>query len=182
MSAEVAVAESGSPARPDAPRWLAGTCVAGSVMVTAALAVVAAVHLDDRYAVDHASGARVALARYAAHGVLYPPLVGEDSVGGTRFMPLPVLLHAGMSRLTGEYLISGKLLSLAAMLAVAVVMWRVLRGSGCPAPLSAGVVAAVFATQTGLLATTGLRGDALPLLLQLLAVAVAASSSSRRAT
>jgi hypothetical protein len=97
-------------------------------------------------------------------------------------MPLPVLLHAGMSRLTGEYLISGKLLSLAAMLAVAVVMWRVLRGSGCPAPLSAGVVAAVFATQTGLLATTGLRGDALPLLLQLLAVAVVASSSSRRAT
>jgi hypothetical protein len=97
-------------------------------------------------------------------------------------MPLPVLLHAGMSRLTGEYLVSGKLLSLATMLAVAVVMWRVLRSGGCPAPLSAGLVAAVFASQTGLLAAAGLRGDALPLLLQLLAVAVAASSTSRRAT
>ena len=182
MSAGVATAESGSRTRPDGPRWLAGACVAASAVVTAAVAGLAAVHLGDRYAVDHASGARIALARYAAHGVLYPPPVDGDSFGGTRFMPLPVLLHAGMSRLTGEYLVSGKLLSLATMIAVAAVMWRVLRAGGCPAPLSAGLVASVVATQTGLLAATGLRGDGLPLLLQLLAVAVAGSSSSRRAT
>jgi len=182
MSAGVALAEAGSPTRPDTPRWLAAACAAGSAVVTAAVAVVAAVHLDDRYAVDHASGARIALARYAAHGVLYPPLIGDGDYGGTRFMPLPVLLHAGASLVTGDYLVSGKLVSLATMVAVAAVMWRVLRGAGCPAPLSAGLVAAVLATQTGLLATTGLRGDGLPLLLQLLAVAVAASSGSRRAT
>jgi hypothetical protein len=182
MSVRVAVAESGSAPRSDTPRWLAGACLAASAVVAAVLAGVVAVHVDDRYAVDHASGARIALARYAAHGVLYPPLVGADSFGGTRFMPLPALLHAGMSRLTGEYLVSGKLLSLATMVAVGAVMWRILRRGDCPAPLAAGLVATVVATQTGLLAAAGLRGDGLPLLLQLLAVAVAASTSSRRAT
>ena len=174
MTAGVAVAAAPARAGRDAAWWLSAACVVGSVLAVAAVALVVAVHVDDRYAVDHASGARIALARHAAHGVLYPPLVAADSVGGTRFMPLPVLLHAGLSRLTGEYLVSGKLLALAAMLAVGLVMFLVLRRRGCPLPLSAGLVGVVLTTQTGLLAVTGLRGDSLPLLLQLLAVAAAA--------
>ena len=161
--------------------WLLGACLAVSAVAAAAVALVAAIHIDDRYAVDHASGARMALARYADHGMLYPPLVGEDTFGGTRFMPLPVLLHAALSRLTGEYLVSGKLLAAATMLAVGVVMFAVLRRSACPIPIAAGLVGVVLTTQTGLLAVTGLRGDSLPLLLQLLAIAVAAESGSRRA-
>jgi hypothetical protein len=162
--------------------WLSATCLAASGLAGAAVVLVAAVHVGDRYGVDHASGARVALARYAAHGVLYPPLVGDESFGGTRFMPLPVLLHAALSRLTGEYLVSGKLLAAATMVAVLVVMFRVLRSRGCPVSLSAGLLGVVLVTQTGLLAVTGLRGDSLPLLLQLLAVAAATSSNSRRST
>jgi hypothetical protein len=162
--------------------WLSGSSLTAAGIATTAVALVAAIHIDDRYAVDHASGARIALARYAAQGVLYPPLVGDDSFGGTRFMPLPVILHAAVSRLTGEYLLSGKLLSLATMLAVGLVMFWVLRGKGCPVPLSAGLVGVVLTTQTGLLAATGLRADSLPLVLQLLAVATAFSSSSRRST
>jgi hypothetical protein len=162
--------------------WLSGAYLAASALAAMAVALVAAVHIDDRYAVDHASGARIAMARYADHGVLYPPLVGEDSFGGTRFMPLPVMLHAALSRLTDEYLVSGKLLAAATMLAVCIVMFAVLRRSGCPVPIAAGLVGVVLTTQTGLLAVTGLRGDSLPLLLQLLAIAVVANSESRRAT
>jgi hypothetical protein len=146
------------------------------------VALVAAIHIDDRYAIDHASGARVALARYADHGVLYPPLIGEDTIGGTRFMPLPVMLNVALGRLTDDYLTSGKLLAAATMLAVGAVMFMVLRRSACPVPIAAGLVGVVLTTQTGLLAVTGLRGDSLPLLLQLLAIAVAAGSGSRRAT
>jgi hypothetical protein len=146
------------------------------------VALVTVVHIDDRYAVDHASGARIALARYADHGMLYPPLAGEDTFGGTRFMPLPVLLHVAARRLTGEYLTSGKALAVATMLAVGAVMFVVLRRSACPVPIAVGLVGVVLTTQTGLLAVTGLRGDSLPMLLQLLAVVVAANSGSRRAT
>ena len=161
--------------------WLAGICLAASALAAIAVALVTAVHIDDRYAVDHASGARIALARYADHGVLYPALVGEDTFGGTRFMPLPVLLHVAVSRLTGEYLASGKLLAVATMLAMGLVMFAVLRRSACPVPIAAGLVGVMLTTQTGLLAVTGLRADSLPLLLQLLAIAVVAESGSRRA-
>ena len=162
--------------------WLAATCIAVSALAAVAVALVTVVHIDDRYAVDHASGARIALARYADHGVLYPPLVGEDMFGGTRFMPSPALLHVAVSRLTGEYLVSGKVLAAATMLAVCVVMFAVLRRSACPVPIAAGLIGVVLTTQTGLLAVTGLRGDSLPLLLQLLAIATVATSGSRRAT
>jgi hypothetical protein len=182
MTTSLAVEDRHTAVRRGGAAWLSATCLAASGLAGAAVLLVAAVHLGDRYGVDHASGARIALARYAAHGVLYPPLVGDDSFGGTRFMPLPVLLHAALSRLTGEYLVSGKLLAAATMVAVLVVMFRVLRGKDCPMLLSAGLVGVVLVTQTGLLAVTGLRGDSLPLLLQLLAVAAATSSNSRRST
>jgi hypothetical protein len=159
--------------------WLFGLCLATSTIAAMAVTFVAAVHLDDRYAVDHASGARIALARYADHGMLYPPLVGNESFGGTRFMPLPALLHVAMSRMTHEYVLSGKLLAAAAMLAVCLVMFEVLRRNDCPVPLALGLIGVVLTTQTGLLAATGLRADSLPLLLQLLAVAVVTSRSSR---
>lgn len=182
MTTGLAVAESHpAPIRRGAA-WLAGICLAASALAAFAVALVTAVHIDDRYAVDHASGARIALARYADHGVLYPPLVADDTFGGTRFMPLPVLLHVTASRLTGEYLVAGKVLAVATMLAVGVVMFAVLRRSACPVPIAAGLVGVVLTTQTGLLAVTGLRGDSLPLLLQLLAIAVVANSGSRRAT
>jgi len=182
VTTSLAVADRHPAASRGGAAWLSGTSLAVAGMATTAVALVAAVHIDDRYAIDHASGARIALARYAAQGVLYPPLVGDESFGGTRFMPLPVMLHAALSRLTGEYLVSGKLLAVATMLGVCVVMFGVLRGTGCPVPLSAGLVGVVLTTQTGLLAVTGLRADSLPLVLQLLAVATAFSSSSRRST
>jgi hypothetical protein len=96
-------------------------------------------------------------------------------------MPLHFVLHAGVARLTGEYLESGKLVAYAgatALLSLTFVLARRLSGS---ATIAMGLVAAILVTPTGLLAATSIRGDALPVALQLGAVTLALHSS-RRAT
>ena len=155
-------------------RWLSGALVAVSVVIFAAWVLLAAVHVDDRYDIDHVSGARIALAQDFAHGTLYPELYDGSFYGGTRFMPLPIVLHGALARLTGEYLVSGKVLAYCVMLALLGVMLILLRDLRCPLPIAVGLIAGVVATGTGLAAGMGLRADTLPLLLQLLAVAAVA--------
>jgi hypothetical protein len=161
---------------PPASRWLsAGLLVVGAA-VTAAWVLLAAVHVDDRYELDHVAGARMALARYLNDGILYPPLYDGTAYGGTRFMPLPIVLHAALARITGEYLVSGKVLACGTMLTLLGVTFVLLRRLRCPLPIAVGLLAAVLTTGTGLVAGLGLRADSLPLLLQLLAVAAVAGS------
>ena len=170
------------PAPPIAPRGLsAGLLVVGAAVATAWV-LLAAVHVDDRYRVDHVAGARMALARYLNDGTLYPPLYDGTTYGGTRFMPLPIALHAIMARITGEYLVSGKLVAYGTMLALLGVVFVLLRRLRCPFPITVGLLAAVLTTGTGLVAGLGLRADSLPLLLQLLAVATVAGSRRPAAT
>ena len=103
-------------------RWLSAALVLVSAGVLGACVLLAAAHVDDRYKLDHVSGARIALAQYVNEGTLYPELDDGRFYGGTRFMPLPVLLHAAVAKLTGEYLVSGKLLGYAAMAAASPVL------------------------------------------------------------
>jgi hypothetical protein len=153
----------------------------GSVLIGAAVflawALLLAVHVDDRYQVDHVGGVRMALARYFNHGVLYPPLFDDGTYGGTRFMPLPVALHGALARITGEYLVSGKLLSYAVMIVLLVVMMLLTVRMGCRLSIAVALAATVLTTHTGLAAGMDLRADALPLLLQVLAIALVAGTS-----
>jgi hypothetical protein len=170
------------PVRPTAPGWLsAGLVVVGAAVATAWV-LLATVHVDDRYRVDHVAGARMALARYLNDGTLYPPLYDGTAYGGTRFMPLPIFLHAALARITGEYLVSGKILAYGTMLALLGVTYLLLRRLRCPFPIAVGLLAAVLTSGTGLGAGMGLRADSLPLLLQLLGVAVVAGSRRPAAT
>jgi hypothetical protein len=173
------------PSPPSAPaitRWLsAGLTLVGAVVLAAWL-LLAAVHLDDRYRLDHVAGARIALAQYLNDGILYPSLYDGAYYGGTRFMPLPIVLHAAMARLTGEYLVSGKLLASGTMLVLLGVTFVLLRRMRCPLPIAVGLLAAVMTTGTALTAGMGLRADSLPLLLQLLAVTAVARSQKPAAT
>ena len=100
------------------PRWLSWSLLAVAGLVFVAWLFLAAVHVDDRYRLDHVSGVRMALAQYFDRGTLYPPLYDGQFYGGTRFMPIPIVLHGSLAKLTGEYLISGKLLGYAVMLAL----------------------------------------------------------------
>jgi hypothetical protein len=162
--------------REPTPKWLATSLLLLSTSVLLAVAFVAVVHIDDRYRIDVASGARISLARSLDQGVLYPELHDGDFYGGTRFMPLPVLMHGGLSAFTGEYLVSGKIISYVTMASLLLVVFVVLRRMRCPPSIALGLTVAVLLTETGLAATTSLRGDTLPLLLQVCAVAIVAES------
>lgn len=156
-------------------------CVAVASWIFAGLAIVAAVHLDDRYRIGHASGTWMALAQRATEGTLYPPLYDGESYGGTRFMPLQVLGHAAVADVTGEFLVSGKLLALTAGVALLVLMLTALHNLGVPAWLGVALAALVVTTQTGLTAMTSIRGDTLPVVLQLSALLTIMRWSGRRA-
>lgn len=163
---------------------------AGSAVLSTALALVAVgvaaawlflavVHVDDRYRFGHLQGVWAAVARAADHGLLYPPLFDGAHYGGTRWMPLPILLNATAARLTGEYAMSGKLVGLVCTAALlALVVW-VVRRAGCPWPLALALAATVVATEAGLQAGTTVGGDVLPVLLQLGALAVVTRGHDR---
>jgi hypothetical protein len=171
-----AAPESTAASWPTVSRGLSAALVLSSLAALGGWLVLAAVHVDDRYRLDHVSGARMALAQYYNHGTLYPELYDGGFYGGTRFMPLPVVLHGALARVTGEYLVSGKLLSYAIMVALLGVTFILLRGMRCPLPIALGLIATIVGTRTGLAAGMDLRADTLPLLLQLLAVAAVARS------
>jgi len=183
---EKADAEGGSEPKPApavgaynlrAPRWLAWALVGVAALVFAAWLFLAVAHVDDRFQLDHVSGARMALARYFDEGTLYPELYEDGFYGGTRYMPVPIVLHGFLAELTGEYLLSGKLLSYAGMIGLLAAMFVLLRRQGCPVPIALALPAFVLTTQTGLAAGMDIRGDALPLLLQVLAVGIVAGTS-----
>jgi hypothetical protein len=162
-------------------RWLTVGVVAVSALVLASWLVIALAHVDDDYHVGWVTGSWMALAKYVNEGVLYPPLFNGHSFGGTRYMPLQFVTHAGLARVTDEYLVSSKLLGYASgalLYGLAFSVYRRISGS---AWLAMGLVAAVLSSVTGLEAATTLRGDALPAAFQLGAVAVVARKSQSAA-
>jgi hypothetical protein len=157
-----------------------GLLVLVSLSALVAWGAVAVAHVDDQYLTNHVSGARMALARYVNHGVLYPPLYDGKVYGGTRFMPLPILLHATTARFTGEYLMSGKLLSYLMLGALLIVVSILLRRMRCPLPLALILTASLLITDPGFDAGFLMLGDALPTLLQLTAIAAVGGNPGNR--
>lgn len=155
------------------------------VALTAVLvwAFIAVAHGGDAYLLTHVSGHRIALARYLDAGVLYPPLYDGRNYGGTRMMPLSILLHASAARLTGEYVMSGRLLSCVILVLLAVAVFRVLRNLECPSSVAAILSAFVLVTEPGhRVAFSALMADGLAVLLQLLAVWSVTSYRGRTGT
>jgi hypothetical protein len=142
--------------------------------------LVAAAHIDDRYNVNHVSGTWIALADDVRAGTLYRPLFDDGVFGGTWYTPLQFLLQAGAASISGEYIVSGKLLAYVTAAALLGLLFLLLRRVGCSRLVAAALVAAVLVSQAGLFAVTTIRGDTLPLLLQLAAVGLVARSVTRR--
>jgi hypothetical protein len=148
-------------------KWLGRAVLAVSGLVFASWLLIAVVHVDDNYHVNHVTGTWFALARYVNEGVLYPPLFDGNAFGGTRNMPLQFVVHAGVARLTGEYLVSGKLLNYAGAVALLTLVFVACRRVSGSAVLAVGLVAAVLGTEAGLFGATTYRGDIFPAALQL---------------
>jgi hypothetical protein len=160
---------------------LAVACLGFAAIAVGSLLLVAAAHVGDSYGVDHVAGTWLALAQRLGEGTLYPPLYDGESFGGTRYMPIPIVLHGGLGLLIGDYLVAGKLIAYTMMAALVVVVVLVLRRERCPFPVAALLTATLLVTGTGLIAATWIRHDTLPVVLQLLAVALVARSTSRNA-
>lgn len=153
--------------------WL----VALAVIVSYVL--IAAAHVNDTFQVGWVQGTRMTLAKYLNAGDLFPPLYDGQSYGGTRFMPLPIVAHALAARVTGEYLISGKVVSYLSTAALLLLTYQLLRKMRCGARMSLALAAAVLATVPGLFAALSIQGDALPVICQLGAIGLMAHRPGR---
>ena len=163
-------------------RALTAGLIIAALLTFLAWGFLALVHVDDRYHVGWVEGSRIALTRSAVSGVLYPPLYDGDTYGGTRFMPVPILLHAGLARMTGEYLVAEKLLAYLSSTLLLAAMFLLLRHAGCPLAPALALPAGVLVTLPGLLAATTVQGDALSVVFQLAAVALIQRSTRSAAT
>jgi hypothetical protein len=155
--------------------------VALAVLVIVSWLIIAAAHIDDTYNIDHVSGAWLALAKAADNGTFYPPLYDGHYFGGTRYMPLQILVYAGASKLSSNDLAASKLAAYIVAAALLALTYFALRRLGCDWALALGFTATVLVSFVGLFAATSVYGDALPALLQLGAILVVARSTSKRA-
>lgn len=178
-------AEASDPAEVDLLGPVPARLVKGALVAVALAAILgwlflAGSHLHDRYEVGHVQGAWMGLEQYANQGTLYPPLFDGVHYGGTRWMPLPILLNVTAARITGEYLVSGKLVGLILTAGLLVLVFFALRRLDTPKALAAALAATIMATDTGRIAGTTLGGDVLPVLLQVGVLVVASSGRRRR--
>ncbi len=167
------------------PRWLdgffRGLLAAGAILVISLYAWLAIYHIGDRYQLWITDGVWIGLAERTAAGTLYPPIYDGQMYAGTRYMPLPMLLHAGLGRLTGDLLMAGKIASALGMAAAAISLLALLRTVGCAWSISLGMVAMFLATPSSIVVGHAIRADAWPLALQLLAILVIVRRETPRA-
>ena len=116
---------------------------------------------NDAY-LDQVSGVWIALANDLCHGVFYRPLYGPLGYGGTRYFPLVFVLHAGLMKLAGSLILSGRLLSLASTLALLAGVYALLRRLDVDRLLAACASLLVLCSESTQLGLLAIRGDVLP--------------------
>ena len=175
----VAVADSG-PAAGRLPTGANVVLVFSALVLFSSYVATAVTHLNDTAHLDFVSGVWMALAQYTNAGTVYPEVYDGSFYGGTRYMPLPFLAHAGLARVTGEYLLSGKLLALMLAVGCCALVYRALRRAGCTVPVALALTSLLPADKVCYLAGTNVRGDLLAVVLQLAALAVATRARRSR--
>ena len=113
--------------------WLECCLGLAAAVVVGSWGIIAIAHLHDRFQIGVVSSICVTLAHRLNDGIFYPDLFDGVHYGGTRYMPLSFLLHAGLARITGEYLVAGKLLNYGLAMCLGVELYAILRGLGCGA-------------------------------------------------
>jgi len=144
--------------------------------------VVVLAHLGDRYQIDHVAGSWIGLASYLDSGTFYPELYDGSSFGGTRFMPLYFVLHALLNRVTGDYLVSGKVLSAAFLIGLIALTFAIVRRSHVPRSFALLLASLVLLTESGIQAASSIRADGLATVLGIGAVALIESRGPKSVT
>lgn len=156
------------------------------LLAAAALGVTTAARLPASWAsgnaLNHVSGAWMALAEDLAHGQFYRPIFDpEVGYGGTRWFPLAFAAHAALRVAGLDLVTAGYALSLAIgllLVAAAYVLLRRIGAARTPAAAFAVLTLGTFATQYAL---SSVRYDLLPVALGTLGLAAVARGPSRRA-
>ena len=160
-------------------------CFAAGALAAVSLlsyAVVILAHLADRYNIDFIAGIWIGLANAVNSGTLYPPLYDGSSFGGTRYMPVFFVLHSLVAWfIGGDYVLSGKLLSLVIVILLIGLTFVIIRRFGTPRAFALLLALVVLLTGPGFQAATSIRADALATLFQLGAVALVAHLGPRLA-
>jgi hypothetical protein len=162
------------------PALLDRTLFLTALLVLVSCGALALWHLHTGLNLGTGAGVHMGLAAHLNAGRFYPALYDGEYFGGTRYMPLYFTLHAGLARLTGEYVVSGKLLTL---LLGAILVWvlvALLRRVGCGRPAALALAGLVVGSSTGLYACTTIRSDLLPVVCQLAALLAAWGRPSYR--
>jgi hypothetical protein len=126
--------------------------------------------LERTASLDETSGVWAGLAQYANGGTLYPALEAEGTYGGTRYMPIPIVMHAAASRLSGEYFVSGKALCALYLILAIAAAWLLGTRLGATSGALALATSAVLLTRPIWRAGWSLSPDLLAVALQLLAL------------
>jgi hypothetical protein len=150
------------------------------LVVLLSYGILAVGHLKDRYQVNFVSGVYAGLAAHLNEGTFYPDLYDGGHYGGTRYMPLHFLLHAGVARMTGEYLVSGKLIAYTLTVCLVLELLIILRRQGCSLGIALALLSLVFISRAGFLACLTIRGDLLPAVLQLAALMLVEKNATAR--
>jgi hypothetical protein len=156
------------------------------LLAAAALGVTTAARLPASWAsgnaLNHVSGAWMALAEDLAHGQFYRPILDPDlGYGGTRWFPLAFAAHAALRVAGLDLLTAGYALSIAIGLLLVAAAYVLLRRVGAargPAGAFAVLTLGTFATQYAL---SSIRYDLLPVALGALGLAALARGPSPRA-
>jgi len=143
--------------------------VVGAAIVALWL-VASFMHMGDRLGLNHVSGAWIALGELARDGNFYPPLVGENTTGGTRFMAIPILTQALLSAVLPSPIIAGKLANLLATGALCAGILGCARRLGNCAGVGVFLASVVLLTEPGWLSGTTIRYDAIAVALQVWAL------------
>jgi len=136
-------------------------------------------HLRDSSSMTHVDGVWVGLAFWANQGFLYPPVYDGQHFAGTRYMAIPVLAHAAMARMTGDYITAGKINNLIWFTALLTVLFFSLLRLDCSSAIALTLCSCLLLTVPGRLAAFSARNDSLPVFLQLSALLLGTRPNAR---
>jgi len=125
---------------------------------------------------DLASGVWFGLAHDLTHGVFYRPVFSPDGFGGTRYFPVQILLHGGLTVLLGGHILAAaRVLTALSMIGLLSGVFTLLRRLGATSLLAASCALLILPTYPMQEALLSFKGDLLPAAFNIWGVALCAA-------
>jgi len=156
--------------------WRVLLGVAAAIVLAATLLRIPIYWSNEAYQ-DLASGVWFGLADDLTHGVFYRPVAGPDGFGGTRYFPVQIVLHAGLSRILGGHLVAAaRALTALAMAGLLAGVFTLLRRLGATRFVAAACAILILAAHPAQEALLSFKGDLLPAAFSIWGVALCATT------